>query len=78
MQRRASTIVLIVNIHVFKGYEVVERTRLVSLSCHMEHISAIDILHCEICTHLFNHKSDELDVSVIGREVKRCESFVCR
>ena len=78
VQRSASTIVLIVNIHVFKGYEVVKRTRLVTLSCHMEHISAIDILDCEVCTHLFDHESDELDIAVIGGEVKRCESFVCR
>ena len=78
MKRSASSIVLIVDIHVLQSDEVVQRAWLVSLGRHVEYISTVYVLHSEVSAHFLDHYTDQLNVTVIGREVQCGESLICR
>ena len=70
MQGRAASVVGLIDIHFFDVDEVVEWTWLIALSSYVQNVRTIDVLGCVIYLHFFDHKANQLYVSVICSEVK--------
>lgn len=66
MERCATSIVSLINVHVFDCNEVIEWARLVSLSSNMQNVCPIDILDSIIGAHDLHHHLDELYVTMIS------------
>lgn len=78
MQGCTSSIVDVVNVHALDPREVVQGARLVALRSDVQHISTVDILHVDVCSHFIDHHLDELEVAVVSREVESRELLVGR
>lgn len=66
MQRCTSSIIGLVDIHIFEGDKVIKGAGLVTLSGYMQHICTIDVFGSIISVHLLYHELNQLNVAMVG------------
>jgi len=76
VQRRASSIIYVVERHTFYPDEVKEWGRLVALRRDVQYVGSIDISEVYIGSHLITYQSDQLIIAVICGEVQCSELLV--
>lgn len=76
MQRRASSIIYVVERHTLYPYEVKEWGRLIALRRDVQYVGSIDISEVNISAHLITYQSDQLIIAVICGEVQCSELLV--